>query len=722
MGTPQKNITEITTKISAIKEIYKNIQYNKRICISLMERIEFVDFAIAGNLQKNMINNFTSLVQVLDRTEIFMKNISQLYSYMKYMDLDHNLIEREFDALINEFSAVFQEIPQVHIRNDNDKENFKQDSDQMREFVTKIRDKIIDIGSIIKTVETLKMSKNQPPGFEFFEITYDKLIDPFIEMSSNLRGNRPYVKKRFYNSIEVACKPLTRKIDEKGLQIQLSILEKLRKSSNILRFYGVSNFENTRMLVNEWAELGTLKNVYENYKIDFYAKIFIAAGICNGLMYLHSYLVLHREIRCVNILMTKDLAPKISNFEQSHLSGTSLNDINLENVANKLFKDYQDIIRGAWEQEPSSRSSWAHIYPRMVDLKSNVPKEHFIKHNPLTTKANKRERRPSVSEEQNIVSIPFEKLTNMERIDEKSYIAKKALNEATGALVVCKEFDNNDGEFIRELNIMKGLKNQYIIEFIGISEDKENHIYYIITEYAEEGDLRFYLEKNFKELDFKKQLQFALNIARGLEYLHSKKILHRDLHDKNIVISRGNAKIIDFGNSVHANNQENITLFGFFPFVAPELIRNRNNIEYTYKSDIYSLGVILWELTSGHEPFKHSKLNPQDLISKIVSDKFREKDVRGTHRDYHSLYKNCWEDAPNKRPNIEDVLKNLVKISNEMNGNPPGEKDPKIDLLQFEFGQGYCNSETICNTLKPIRGESGEEKMDDIEEKVTEKK
>ncbi|CAG8774337.1 7_t:CDS:2, partial [Racocetra fulgida] len=55
--------------------------------------------------------------------------------------------------------------------------------------------KIIDIGSIAKTVEALKKSKNQPPGFESFEITRDELIDPFIEMVSNLRGNKPYREK-----------------------------------------------------------------------------------------------------------------------------------------------------------------------------------------------------------------------------------------------------------------------------------------------------------------------------------------------------------------------------------------------------------------------------------------------------------------------------------------------------------------------------------------------
>ncbi|CAG8799537.1 25788_t:CDS:2, partial [Racocetra persica] len=196
--------------------------------------------------------------------------------------------------------------------------------------------------------------------------------------------------------------------------------------------------------------------------------------------------------------MTKDLAPKISNFEQSRLSGTSSKNIlNVKEIvrwmAPEILKHepytfsceifsknkaaYQRTETSylmtilSWEQEPSFRLSWAHIYPRFVDLKSNVPKDHFIKYNPLNTK--KRERQRSVTEERNIQIKPiqFEKLTNMERLDEKTYIAKKALNEETGNFVVCKEFDNKDDEFMRELNILSDLKgNTNIIDFIGISE------------------------------------------------------------------------------------------------------------------------------------------------------------------------------------------------------------------------------------------------------------
>ncbi|CAG8841586.1 13704_t:CDS:1, partial [Racocetra persica] len=61
---------------------------------------------------------------------------------------------------------------------------------------------------------------------------------------------------------------------------------------------------------------------------------------------------------------------------------------------------------------------------------------------------------------------------------------------------------------------------------------------------------------------------------------------------------------------------------------------------------------------------------PQDLISKIVKENLREKDVRETHRDYHKLYKNCWETSPYKRPNLEDVLAILVKICNEIRQSP----------------------------------------------------
>ncbi|CAG8460368.1 11078_t:CDS:2, partial [Scutellospora calospora] len=215
--------------------------------------------------------------------------------------------------------------------------------------------------------------------------------------------------------------------------------------------------------------------------------------------------------------------------------------------------------------------------------------------------------------QQNITYIPYEKLTNIERIDETSDVAKKALNLDKGEYIVYKEFDNKFDEFKHELNIITSFitslkRNKNIIKFIGVSEDKENSIYYIIMEYAEEGNLRHYLKN---KPDFEKQLQLAHNITSGLVYLHSDLIQH----DKNIVISHGRAKIIDFGNSIHSENQKNNKHIGCLPFMAPELLKDPNNIEYTKK----------------------------------------EKNIASTHNEYLTLYRNCWEDSPNKRPNIEDV-------------------------------------------------------------------
>ncbi|CAG8649464.1 5594_t:CDS:2, partial [Dentiscutata erythropus] len=591
----QNNIDEINTKISAIKDVYENIQYNKRICISLMDRIDFVElFAVTGNLQRNnkMFNDFKSLVQILNRTEIFMKNISHLQSYIIHKDS----FEINFNELINEFSAVSQQTQQVNVWNDDGKKSFEQDSEQMNEFIEEIRkNKIIDIDSIAKTIETLKKPiKNQTSDFESFNIAHEKLIDPFIEMANTSCQDIPDVEE----------------------------------------------------------------TVRENF----------------------------------------DSLPNL------------MQDKGLESDAKTLFGDYQNIILGAWQQESCNRLSWAQIYPSITKLKSKVPNGHFIKYNPLINKTNIRERRPSVTEEQNTKYIPFEKLITMEKIDEKTYVAKKAFNLDSSDHVFCKEFDNKYEEFIRELDIMKrlGVHEKNVIEFIGISEanvfitDKENNIYYLIMEYAEEGDLRHYLEKNSSNLkDFKKQLRLALGITKGLMYLHHKKILHGDLHDKNVVISHGDAKIIDFGKSMHANNQNNNTLFGCLPFMAPELFKDLNNIEYTDKSDIYSLGVILWELTSRHEPFRYFKCNPQDLKSKIIKDKLREKNVPGTHDDYLNLYKSCWEDNPSKRPKLQNVYTNLVKISNEIKTKPGTITLINIVLFtKFQadnfFGTSilaYCNSE-----------------------------
>ncbi|KAF0515993.1 kinase-like protein [Gigaspora margarita] len=129
------------------------------------------------------------------------------------------------------------------------------------------------------------------------------------------RPNNPKILKRIYlrNSTEVACKLHDKSIDKilytQKNQGYLAILGKLGESSNILKFYGISNIDNREVLVFEWAEMGTLKEVYESRDIPWITKIPIALDICRGIAFLNSINIFHHDVRCENVM------PKLANFK-----------------------------------------------------------------------------------------------------------------------------------------------------------------------------------------------------------------------------------------------------------------------------------------------------------------------------------------------------------------------------------------------------------------------
>ncbi|CAG8749607.1 15457_t:CDS:2, partial [Racocetra persica] len=145
----------------------------------------------------------------------------------------------------------------------------------------------------------------------------------------------------------------------------------------------------------------------------------------------------------------------------------------------------------------------------------------------------------------------------------------------------------------------------------GISKDLEGN-YIMVMEYMEEGNLREYLKKN-RELDLKSEIDFLPQIIQGLKDIHRKHLVHRDFHSGNIIVDENKnypykdvCRITDLGLSKPADEKDDNQVYGIVPYVAPEVLKGE---KYIQNSDIYSLGMIMYEIITGIPPFGNESHN-----------------------------------------------------------------------------------------------------------------
>lgn len=142
-------------------------------------------------------------------------------------------------------------------------------------------------------------------------------------------------------------------------------------------------------------------------------------------------------------------------------------------------------------------------------------------------------------------------------------------------------------------------------------------------------------------------------------------------HAKNIVIHEGNAKITDFGNSKFVDDQtkSHNSIIGILPYIAPEILSANLDKPYPYSkaSDIYSLGVLFWEITSCKIPFEGCQ-HDNALITQLIKGK-REECIVNTPHEYRKIYESCWDGSPQNRPNIRIIYEEIEDIYNNLNTN-----------------------------------------------------
>src|SRR2546423_1459437 len=178
-------------------------------------------------------------------------------------------------------------------------------------------------------------------------------------------------------------------------------------------------------------------------------------------------------------------------------------------------------------------------------------------------------------------------------------------------------------------------------------------------------NLREYLQQNNNKLTWKKRLQITSQIICALSNIHRENAIHRDLHSGNVLYNQTGQLffISDLGFCGPADKPLN-SIYGNLAYIAPEVIAGK---ETTFASDIYSIGMLMWEISSEQSPFINYE-HDYDLAMKIING-MRPKIVPGTPLEYEKLMKQCWDADPTKRPDIYHLYNktNEMNISNHQN-------------------------------------------------------
>ncbi|KAL0356061.1 UNVERIFIED_CONTAM: Serine/threonine/tyrosine-protein kinase HT1 [Sesamum radiatum] len=190
----------------------------------------------------------------------------------------------------------------------------------------------------------------------------------------------------------------------------------------------------------------------------------------------------------------------------------------------------------------------------------------------------------------------------------------------------------------------------------------------IITEYYPGGSLRKYLHQQEPySLPLNLVLKLALDIARGMQYLHAQGILHRDLKSENLLLDEDMCvKVADFGISCLESQCGSAKGFtGTYRWMAPEMIKEKH---HTKKVDVYSFGIVLWELLTALTPF--DDMTPEQAAFAVCQKNARPPLPTSCPAAFRNLIHRCWSSNPVKRPQFDEIVIILEGYSESLEQDP----------------------------------------------------
>ena len=300
------------------------------------------------------------------------------------------------------------------------------------------------------------------------------------------------------------------------------------------------------------------------------------------------------------------------------------------------------------------------------------------------------------------------------------YLVKNKINKKLYAIkhmekkLLAEKLNNLDGIY-KEIYIQSRIDHPNILPILFVSETVSD--FDLVLEYAPYGSLFYFIRKN-KRLNEPLTFSLYIQVVNAVYFLHKNNLIHRDIKPENILIFNNNIiKLCDFGWCANLEEgQQRVTFCGTTEYMSPELI---NHEEYSKEIDVWSLGILLYEMVHGYSPFRPDKpkFQPKDVIQNIRRHnlKFSKK----VSEECKELIYHLLEQDPNKRIKVEDIFySDFVKYYENMRFGFPDSYLVEKYKFKLSKAKNMLHNENINKNNNKPNGNNDDKENKDMNKNI----